>query len=100
MERTIRTRRVYQLAPYHSFEVEDVIGNMPEGMMFDNVIIKKIKFLQLVEVELQYYKYIELVKQADALPEDERIKYLKELKTNVSNELNTYLFSTPIEKET
>lgn len=94
MSRKIRTRRVYSLAPYNTFETEDELNDIPEDKMFDSTYIKKVKFLQLIEVELQYYKYIQLVKELDALPSDERIKYLKELKDNVSNELNTYLFGT------
>lgn len=99
MERKIRTRRVYSLAPYNTFETEDEVSDIPDNLMFDNNYIKKIKFLQLVELELQYYRYVELVKELDAMPTDDRIKYLKDLKSNISKDLNEYLFTNTPKKE-
>ena len=94
MESRIRTRRVYSLAPYNTFEAEVETTAIPEDLMYNTDYIKKVKFLQLLEIELQYYKYIQLVKELDNVPSEEKMKYLRDLKENVSNELNEYLFGT------
>jgi hypothetical protein len=103
MERSIRTRRVYNLEDivgrFNTFETEEIISAIPEHLVFDTEFIGKVKTLQLLELDLQYYKYAELIKTLLSLPEDERIAYLREQKAIKLEELNKYLFNT-IKEET
>lgn len=92
MERTIRTKRIYSLEPYNTFTAEDEVTAIPEDLMFDNEYIKKVKFLQRLEVELQYYTYLEFEKKLKLLPPNERLTWLKDTKGTVTEELYKYIF--------
>ena len=92
MERKISTRRVYSLAPYNTLEVIDETINLPKELAYDDSFIKKLKYLQLIELETQYYRYLQLAEDLEKIPYPERLNYLKETKTNIFAELKNYLF--------
>lgn len=98
MERTIRTRRLYNLESivgekFNTFETEEVINNIPEDLMYDEEYIKKVKFLQLLEMDLQFYKYANLIQTLLAIPEvGERLEFIKNKKAELTEELYKYLF--------
>jgi hypothetical protein len=93
MERRIATRRVYSLAPYNTLEVIDETINLPKELAFDDEFVKRLKYLQLVELEMQYYRYLHLAEELEKVEKSDRLSYLKQIKTNLFEELKTYLFN-------
>jgi hypothetical protein len=92
MERRIATRRLYQLAPFNTLEVVDETINLPKELAFDGEFVKRLKYLQLVELEMQYYRYLHLAEELEKVDKSDRLVYLKQIKTNLFEELKTYLF--------
>jgi len=83
--RTVTTKRLYALANYNNVTLEDSIqigDNTPEE------VINKIVFLQMLNVELNYMKYVQLhdkvnhagtIDDAIVLLEDTKLTTLKDI---------------------
>lgn len=106
MDRTLEVERVYNLGQYQSIRIKDAIGderrvsntivNIPEELWLDTKFINKLRFLQLIQMEAVYFKYVALFikhyhtgRKLDEYPEI--IQELVELETNTIKELKELL---------
>jgi hypothetical protein len=77
MDRKLSIERIYNLGEYKSIHLGDEI-NIPEKYAMKEDICANIRYLQLVDVELAYTKYLQLAKQTQAMNLDEAAKSLEE----------------------
>ena len=92
MERTITTERLYPLGQYTNIKFADQIINLPDSVIFDVELSSKIRYLQMLEVELAYRAYVNLMKQAETKTEEEVAKFLEEQNANTVKEIADKLY--------
>jgi hypothetical protein len=78
MERSISTSRKYAIGNYTNIDISDSIDGIPDSMMLNQVLMEKIRYLQLVSLESAYYKYVELMKKTGSIKQEEVTQFLEE----------------------
>ena len=93
MNKSITTRREWNLAPYHQLEVAEVTTDIPESKVDDEEFISLVHLQQLVQVELQYQNYINLLEKVEEFKNDTqaKISYLEQLRSEYSTKYIEYL---------
>lgn len=64
MNRTLRYERKFPIEQYGNNAFVDEITGLPEDVFLNAELMAKIRYLQMVEVELAYRTYVELYKQS------------------------------------
>jgi hypothetical protein len=97
MNRSLKSERLYPLGNYTNIKFVDEINNLPEGATFNEEILNKIRYLQMIDFELAYRTYIRLYEKVQTLKIEEAVKLLEEEKTQTLQEIDK-IFNTK-EKE-
>ena len=88
MERTLRVKRLYSLGDYRNIEFEDFLVAIPDQLLFDEGFTSEAYYLQLVNVELAYRRYINLAaKYPHGMAVEEAIKGLEMERENTLKSL-------------
>lgn len=91
MNRNLGIERVYNLGDYKSLRVIDYINDVPEDLMLDTDAVDKIRYLQLISLDLVYERYAVLSKKQ--VKEDAMLVLLEE-RANVMEELKQLFNNT------
>lgn len=91
VNRTLGIERIYRLGDYENLKVTDNINDLPEELMFKGELINKIRYLQLLNVELASRKYHKLMESMYVFSYDEQIEALSEEKLNTLDEIKQLL---------
>jgi len=95
LSRSLGIERVYNLGDYKSIRFSDYVANLPERVALNAELVDKIRYLQLVNVELHYRQYIQLaekLKTAKLESIAEVIQLLEDEKTATLQDIKTILF--------
>lgn len=82
MERNLSVERTYSLGQYQNIKLFDSIGELPEEVITNPELVKQIRQLQLVQLELDYRNYIKLSEKLHPVSMEESVAILEELKVN------------------
>jgi len=95
VDRDLGIERVYNLGDYKSIRFSDEIHNLPDEVAFNAELVDKIRYLQLVNVELHYRQYLELAKKVNTFGVEkiaEAMQLLEDEKATTLQDIKTILF--------
>ncbi|HBY20754.1 MAG TPA: hypothetical protein DEG71_07065 [Clostridiales bacterium] len=87
MERTFKLERLYPLGQYVNIKLCDEVTNLPEEVLFNVELSSKVRYLQMLEVEIAYRNYINLMKIAETKSAEEVAQYLEEQRIETVKEI-------------
>jgi len=90
MERTLKLERLYPLAQYANIKFVDEISALPDEAIFNVDLASKVRYLQILEVEIAFRMYLEFMKQAENKTAEEVAKFLEEQRAQTVKELVTH----------
>jgi hypothetical protein len=67
MNRTLKYERKFPLEQYGNVTFNDEIVDLPEEVFLNQELISKVRYLQMVDVELAYRTYVDLYKKSHTL---------------------------------
>ena len=91
MNKTIAIERIFSLGDYQNLKVTDTITEIPDAIASNPDAVKLLRYLQLVDIEWSYVKYMKLrasepklanvesIEAALAFIEDERTRTFEDL---------------------
>jgi len=92
MDRSLGMERLYSLGNYKNIKFSSYINDLPEDIMLEPSVVGKLRFMQMLEIELSYRKYIQLSKEVfNKLEEGEIIEKLEEVMDSKLSELKSLL---------
>jgi hypothetical protein len=91
LDRTLTTKRLYSVSNFNNITFEDTIENLPEKIALNQEIVNKIRFLQMVEVEHNFRRYMKMFEKINTLNLEDSIKFLEEIKLSTMNDLKTLI---------
>jgi hypothetical protein len=87
MERTLSVDRLFSVGQFNNIRFSDTISGLPEYVAVNPDLLNKLRFLQLVQIELDFRKYLKLMDETGALSIDESIKLLNDLREGLIKNL-------------
>ena len=91
MNRTVGVERSYFISDFNIIKPMEYMNDIPENLASNGSFINKVRFIQLLDLELIWKKYLVLKGRVDQLSPEDAIAYLEELKSNAMDELNQML---------
>ncbi len=91
MNRTVGVERSYFISDYNIIKPVEYMNDIPENLASNGSFINRVRFIQLLDLELIFKKYLVLKSRVDQLSPDDAIAYLEELKSNAMDELDKML---------
>lgn len=91
MERSIGITRVYRISDYNSLHLSDIISGIDGEPSLSPEVVGKLRFLQYIETERAYYKYLQLSEQLKSIPTDQVLETLSQARTTTFTELKELL---------
>ena len=82
MNRSLSIDRLYSLGNYSNIRFLDEVNNLPGEIAFNSEVVSLIRHLQMIQLELDYRKYVELYEQLGKLSLEESTKLLEEFRTS------------------
>lgn len=79
------------MGDYKNIKFIDEIDGIPSDVALNPEVISKIRLLQMVNLELNFKRYIDLGKETINKTQEEIQEYLETVKTNTTNDLITLL---------
>lgn len=93
MNRSLKAERLYPVGQYANIKLTDEINELPQEVIFHENLINQVRYLQLVNLELGYRKYLELAGRIQTIPLEEQVTYLETEKLNTLDEIKHILFN-------
>ena len=88
MNRALKVDRLYNLGDYRNIHITDEITDLPEEYVTDSKVIELLRFMQLLETEKTFQKYLVLLKTHSAgKTAEESVGLLEQLQSDTMNEL-------------
>jgi len=87
MNRSLRIKRLYSLGNFKNIAIEDYIDELPQEIAFNEDLISKIRFLQMINVEIAYDTYVELNKKLMNINPEEQMAFLEDVRVQTLNEI-------------
>lgn len=91
MNRSLGIERVFSLGDYKSIRFSDTIVDLPQEFVFNQELIDKIRYLQMLNVDSAHQKYVEMYRKLSTIPEEEKMSFLIEEKINTLDEIKLLL---------
>jgi hypothetical protein len=91
MERNLKVVRKYALGQYQNIEFTDDVVNIPEELFLDPEFIKRVRYTQLLGLEEELNKYLQLKQTIAGKSTEEVIALLEEERNEVLAEINKHL---------
>lgn len=60
MNKTISAERTYQFVQYEPLKFSDTITDIPDEISFNPEAMKLLRYLQLIDIEYSYLRYLEI----------------------------------------
>ena len=87
MNKTLRVERLYSLGDYKNIKITSELTDVPDTVWKDEEKVSVIEFSLLLDVESQFYKYMEMVKQQKGMTIEEVQSQILELKSDTYDKL-------------
>lgn len=94
MNRSLAVERVFPLGEFRNIKFHDEINDIPEKVCLNEEVMAKIRYLQMVDVEIAYRDYLRLMEKANTVKTEELAKAIEFLETernSVLEEINEML---------
>jgi len=82
MNRSLKVERVFLLGQYKTLRLGDTIENIPEELLTNVEFINQIRFLQFIDVERSYRKYLQVRERFDNVSLEDAIAQMDEINLN------------------
>jgi len=96
MKRSVTTTRLYSLGNYQNISFSDTIEDIPENVAFDNEAMKRLRSIQLFQIEKSYLKYFKLKETTHKLSTDEAMELIEELDVTSSKKFKEIFYDAPV----
>jgi len=80
MNRVSQIDRLYPLGDYRNIRFSDTINDIPDKLAMDGKFMAAIRYLQMVEIEITYRRYGQLMGQVGTVKLEEAMKILEDLR--------------------
>lgn len=97
MPRTIKMERLHSLGDYRNVKFIDEINDLPDDIAFNGELISALRWLQLMQSEKTFYKYLTLGSQYKDKNAEECLALVSELHEEVLLELKELFKNGEIE---
>jgi hypothetical protein len=87
MNRTLKTERLFPLGDFKNIKFADEMIDIPEKVCMDENLMSKLRYLQMIDVELAYRQYLDLIKKVGTIPLEEAMKILLNEHTTTLQEI-------------
>lgn len=91
MNRTVGVERTFYISDFNIIKPMEYMNDIPEELATDENFINKIRFIQLLNLELTFKKYIIFKGRIDQMSPADAVAELERLKSNAMDELNQIL---------
>lgn len=81
MNRSIRYERLFPMGQYVNVKFTDEINDLPEEVVFNEELMEKLRYLQMVDVEIAYRLYLKLYEKSKTLDLEEMARTLEFLES-------------------
>jgi hypothetical protein len=88
MNRSIRYERLFPMGQYVNVKFSDEMNDLPEELCLNEDLMNKVRYLQMVEVELAYRIYLKLYEKSKTLVLEELAKSMEFLETEKETTIN------------
>jgi len=99
MKRSVTTTRLYSLGNYQNISFSDTIEDIPESVAFDNEAMKRLRSIQLFQIEKSFLKYFKLKETTHKLSTEEAMELINELDVTSSKKFEELFYSAPVDSE-
>ncbi len=89
--RNLSVERLYPLGDYKNIKFIDSINNIPYPLSLNNEFISLLSYLQIIEVEIMYRKYWELIKEVNTIKVEEAMEYLEKIRLDTMGQIKVLL---------
>lgn len=89
MNRSIKYERLFPMGQYVNVKFSDEITDLPEAVCLNEDLMGKIRYLQMVDVEISYRVYLKLYEKAKTLDLEELAKSMEFLETEKQETIRT-----------
>lgn len=87
MGRKLSLERVYLLGQYKSLRLGDTIEDIPDELMTDKAFINQLRYLQFIDTEWSYRKYLQIREKFNSMSVEDAIAELDEIRMNITRNL-------------
>lgn len=94
MNRDLHVERLYSLGDYKNIKFSDVISDLPKEVMFNNELIEKIQFLQMINMERMFRIYLDLNRTLGEMNSETIAKYLEEVRLSTLEDIKNLMNGT------
>lgn len=91
MKRKINAERVYKISDYNTLRLGDSIEEIPDKLALNQNIIEKLVELIFLNLEINWRKYNELLKELYSYNNDELLSIFEQKKLNLLDEIKQIL---------
>jgi hypothetical protein len=91
MNRTSQIDRLYPLGDYRNIRFSDTIADIPDKLAMDSEFMAAIRYLQMVEIEITFRRYIELTNKVGTIKFEEAMKILEDLRVETMGKIKATL---------
>lgn len=91
MSKTISVERLYTLGDYKNIKLGDTITDIPDNLAIDKNVIDSLRFIQFLDLELAYRKYLKLAEKFQGKSIEDAIDLIEDLRVNEFNVLRELL---------
>lgn len=88
MKRTLKFERLYNLGNYSNVLIGDEITDLPDELFLREDIINKIRTLQMLNAEINYRRYLNILDRARTFSEESRQELIAMLESEKSTTLD------------
>jgi len=88
MKRTVGVERSYFISDYNIIKPMEVLTEIPSEFALNEEFINKVRFMQLINLELTFKKYLLFKEQVDKLSPIEAIEFLEGKRAELTDKLN------------
>lgn len=99
MNKTITAERTWQVTQYEPLRFSDTIQEIPEHITTNPEAMRLLRYLQLVDIEWAYVKYLELKANTPKITSIEAIQEAREFLEEERRQVFASLFETIKPKE-
>jgi len=88
MNRSIRYERLFPMGQYVNVKFVDEVNDLPEALCLNEELMNKIRYLQMVDVEIAYRIYLKLYEKSKTLDLEELAKSMEFLEVEKETTIN------------
>lgn len=89
--RKLSLERVYVLGQYKSLRLGDTVEDIPDDLMTNKDFINQIRYLQFIDTEWSYRKYLQVREKFNSMSIEDAIAELDEIRIDITRNIKDIL---------